>query len=65
MNEPVEIWNVGSLKKVSGVIRNELWKRKVDVCDMPDTRWKIESTRSIGAKLMRYRLWQKGRSQKR
>jgi exonuclease III len=44
----------------SGEVGEELWKRRVDVCGLQETRWKGESARFVGAKGRRYKFWWKG-----
>ena len=53
-------WNVGTLSRKSGEVADELWKRRVDVCGVQETRWRGESTRFVGAKGRRYKFWGKG-----
>ena len=53
-------WNVGSLTGRSLEVAEELWRRRVDVCAVQETRWKGESARLVGARGMRYKLWWKG-----
>ena len=55
-------WNVGSLCGKSGEVVEELWRRKVDICAVQETRWKGDGARYVGAKGMRYKLWWKGDS---
>jgi exonuclease III len=51
---------VGSLSGRSGEVMDELWRRRVDVCALQETRWKGEAAKFIGAKGRRYKLWWKG-----
>ena len=53
-------WNVGTMNKKSVEIADELWRRKVDVCAVQETRWKGERTRFVGAAGERYKFWWKG-----
>jgi hypothetical protein len=53
-------WNVGSLSGRSGEVVDELWRRRVDVCAVQETRWKGEAAKFVGAKGRRYKLWWKG-----
>jgi hypothetical protein len=48
-------WNVGSLCGRSLEVADELWRRRVDVCAVQETRWKSEATKFIGAKGRRYK----------
>ena len=40
----------------------ELRKRKVDVCDLQEVRWKNEGPRFLGVFGQRYKLWWSGNS---
>ena len=51
------IWNVGKMSEKSGEVADQLWKRRVDVCGVHETRWKGESTRFVGARGRRYKFW--------
>jgi exonuclease III len=53
-------WNAGSLSGRSGEVVDELWRRRVDVCAVQETRWKGEAAKFVGAKGRRYKLWWKG-----
>ena len=53
-------WNVGSLIGRSLEVVDELWRRRVDVCALQETRWKGEAAKYVGAKGRRYKLWWKG-----
>jgi exonuclease III len=48
------------MNKKSVEIADELWRRKVDVCAVQETRWKGERTRFVGAAGERYKFWWKG-----
>ena len=54
-------WNVGTMKGKSAEIADELWRRRVDVCALQETRWKGGSAQFLGAKGRRYKfVWQGG-----
>jgi hypothetical protein len=48
------------MKGKSAEVGDELWKRRVDICGLQETRWKGESARFVGAKGRRYKFWWKG-----
>ena len=53
-------WNVGTLTGKSYEVADELWRRRVDVCAVQETRWKGKAAKLVGAKGRRYKLWWKG-----
>jgi exonuclease III len=53
-------WNVGSLTGRSLEVAEKLAKHKIDVACLQETRWKGGSTRFVGAKGSRYKLYWKG-----
>ena len=53
-------WNVGTMTGRSLEVVDELWKRKVDICGVQETRWKGANTRFIGMKGRRYKFWWQG-----
>ena len=50
-------WNVGSISSRGTEVREELRKRKVNVCCLQEVRWRGEGARFIGVKGRRYKLW--------
>jgi hypothetical protein len=44
-------WNVGSLSGRSGEVVDEVWRRRVDVCAVQETRWKGEAAKFVGARV--------------
>jgi exonuclease III len=53
-------WNVSLLSGRSGEVVDELWRRRVDVCVVQETRRKGEAAKFVGAKGRRFKLWWKG-----
>ncbi len=53
-------WNVGTLTGKSLEVADELWRRRVDVCALQETRWKGGAAKFVGAVGRRYKLWWKG-----
>ena len=54
-------WNIGSMNGKGGEIADELWRRKVDVCALQETRWRGGSAKFLGAKGRRYKFVWLGR----
>ena len=50
-------WNVGSICDRGTEVREELRKRKVDVCCLQKVRWRGEGVCFFGVKGRRYKLW--------
>ena len=51
---------MGTMVGKGGEITDELWKRRVDVCGVQETRWKGGSTKLVGVNSRRYKFWWKG-----
>lgn len=50
-------WNVGSLTGRSGEVVEALYRRKVDICCLQETRWKGSGTRHLGRSDQMYKLF--------
>ena len=52
----VGTWNVGSLSGKGGEVCEELRKRMIDVCCLPEVRGRVQGARMLGMKGRRYNL---------
>ena len=59
-----ESWNVSSISGRGRKVREELIKRKVDVCCLQEVRWRGEGARFFGVKGRMYKLWWCGNDDK-
>ena len=50
-------WNVSSMVGGSCEVVDDLHRRNLDFCCAPETRWKGESVRMLGAIVRRYKLF--------
>ena len=54
-------WNIGTSNGKGLQIRNELWKRNVDLCCLQEVRWRGCGARLIGLQDRRYMAVRKSR----
>ena len=48
------------MKEKGCEVSDELWKRRVHVCELQETKWTGESAWFVGARDRRYKFWWKG-----
>ena len=57
----VGMWNLGSLSGKVGEVCEELRKGMIDVCCLPEVRWRGQEARVLGMKGRKYYLWWSGK----
>ena len=61
-HSPIKLGTWGSLCGKGEEVREELRKRKVDVCGLQEVRWKNKGTRFLAVVGWRYKFWWSGNS---